>query len=189
MVIVGIGLLATVIWAEDEQLFTSTVLTVYGPNPPIVPPGQPVQLQASGADTYSWTPPESLDNPAIANPKATPAITTTYTVVGTLAAGCPAQQTITVQISGDLSLLKVPNVFSPNGDGINDFWVIQGIEVFPDCTLTIFDENGRKLLEQKGYNNNWNGTYNGHEVPPATYYYVLGCPDKKPIMGNVLIAR
>jgi gliding motility-associated-like protein len=155
----------------------------------VLAPGQSAQLAASGASTYLWTPPETLSDPAIANPKATPITTTTYMVVGTGPNGCTGTQTIDIEVRSELIDLKAPNVFSPNGDGINDLWVIPGIEGYPDCVLSVFDRNGRRVLEQRGYTNTWNGTYNGQPVPEGTYYFVLGCPDKQQLTGNVLVAR
>ena len=151
--------------------------------------GQPVQLDASGADTYSWTPIETLSDPLISNPIATPDQTTTYTVDGTVTGGCTSQETITITVNNDPSALNIPNVFSPNGDGINDLWVIPGIEAFTDCMLAIFDKNGKRVFEKRGYLNDWDGTYNGQEVPPGTYYYVIGCPDLEQVTGHLLVGR
>lgn len=151
--------------------------------------GQSAQLLAEGADTYSWTPVETLSDASIANPVATPEETTTYTVDAQVTGGCSAQATITITVSSDPSALDIPNVFSPNGDGINDLWVIPGIEAFSDCVLSIFDKNGKRVFEKRGYINDWNGTYNGKEVPPGTYYFVLGCPDNEPFTGHLLIGR
>lgn len=149
-------------------------------------PGETTQLIASGADSYLWSPAEGLDNPAIANPKASPTITTTYAVIGTLTDGCTGDNAITLTVEGDL---KVTNVFSPNGDGINDFWVIPGISQYAECTLSLFDSAGRRVLEKRGYQNDWDGSFNGKLVPKGTYYYVIGgCPDKQPLTGHVLIA-
>jgi gliding motility-associated-like protein len=153
-----------------------------------VPPGQSVQLTASGADTYLWAPAETLDNAAIASPKASPTVNTTYTVKGT-AGGCAGQDSIDIIVSGDLLTIKVTNIFTPNGDGHNDVWAIPGIDYYQDCTLSLFDKNGSKVFEQKGYKSDWDGTYKGQNAPEGTYYYVLVCPDKKPLTGNVLLAR
>jgi len=183
----------------DQNGCNSTAQMVIGskPSPTIVvtadktelAPGQSSQLLASGADTYVWTPTESLSDATIANPIATPSLTTTYTVSGTVTGGCTAQQSIEIKINSDFLDLKIPNVFSPNGDGVYDVWVIPGIEAYPDCLLAIFDKSGRKILDRKGYQNNWDGIYNGQLLPEGTYYYVFGCPDKKQLTGNVLIAR
>jgi gliding motility-associated-like protein len=172
----------TVALAPDPTLAVSADKTS-------IPPGQSVQLTASGADTYAWTPIETLSNPAIANPIATPAVSTTYTVKGTLNGGCSAQKTIDIQVNSDLLTLKVTNVFTPNGDGHNDLWVIPGIEYYTDCTLTLYDKNGSRVFEEKGYKNDWDGMYKGQPAPEGTYYYVLLCTDKKPLTGSLLLAR
>jgi gliding motility-associated-like protein len=144
-----------------------------------------VKLQVTGADSYEWLPIETLDDATIATPTATPVVTTTYTVKGRITDGCSAEASVTVEVAGEL---RVTNVFSPNGDGINDLWVIPGINTYSECTLSLFDTAGRKILEKRGYQNDWDGTYNGKPVPKGTYYYVIGgCPDKTPINGHVLV--
>lgn len=88
----------------------------------------------------------------------------------------------------------IPNIFSPNGDGIND-------EIKPlfSCTpsfyrLTIFDRNGQPVFDTKDANESWKGLYNGKQVPIGTYYYILkikGISD--PLMreksGSITIIR
>jgi gliding motility-associated-like protein len=150
--------------------------------------GQSVQLQALGADTYAWTPADGLSDPTIANPVATPNATTEYTVTGTVTGQCSAQASIKITVGGSFSI-DAPLVFSPNGDGVNETWVIPGLEEFGDCTMSIFDGRGRRIFQQKGYTEPWNGTYNGKQVPAGTYYYVFGCPTEKPATGSVLIVR
>jgi gliding motility-associated-like protein len=155
------------------------------PNPPLVSPGQPIILQASGADTYAWLPIETLNNPSIPNPSATPQITTTYTVEGTLDGGCSSTASVTVEVNGDM---QITNAFTPNGDGFNDFWVIPGVEIFGTCTLNLYDPFGSKIFEKVGYQNDWDGIFNGKKVPRGTYYFIISCPDKKPVTGHVLVA-
>ncbi len=156
-----------------------------------VTPGQIAQLTATGADTYSWTPIETLDNAAISVPKAMPIVNTTYKVKGTLTNGCSAEASIDILVDGDQLTLMVSNIFTPNGDGLNDMWRIPGIQNYPDCTLSLFDKNGSKVFEQKGYADNtaWDGNYKGQSAPVGTYYYVIGCPDKKSLTGSLLLAR
>ncbi len=151
--------------------------------------GQPAQLQASGSvtfESYSWTPTETLDNPAIANPIATPLATTEYTVVGFVTGQCSVEDSITITVNGDV---KFPNVFSPNGDSRNDTWIIPGSETMADCTLSIFDKSGVRVLEQMANESPWNGTHEGKPVPPGTYFYMIYCPNNNPITGNILVAR
>ena len=155
----------------------------------VIAPGESVQLGATGAESYSWSPSESLTNPQIENPIASPAATTTYTVTGTLAEGCSAEASVTVTLDGSAIIIKPLPAFSPNGDGSNEVWTIDGSDIYPDCVLAVFDGKGRRVYEKKGYNNDWNGTYNERPVPDGTYFFVFGCPDKKPVTGSVLIFR
>jgi gliding motility-associated-like protein len=152
----------------------------------VISSGQTVQLSASGAETYSWTPIESLDNPTSANPIATPLSTTTYTVLASAAGQCDVEETILITVDGEI---KIPNVFTPNGDGSNDFWRIPGSETMDQCLVSIFDRNGSRVLEEFANTVNWDGNYNGKPAPQGTYYYIINCPDSKPITGNILVAR
>ncbi|HEY9489865.1 MAG TPA: gliding motility-associated C-terminal domain-containing protein, partial [Chryseosolibacter sp.] len=152
-------------------------------DPAIISLGGTSQLTASGADTYLWVPGETLDNPAIASPKASPLGTTTYRVMGSSADGCKDSVDVLVAVSGTA---EFPAAFSPNGDGLYDIWNVRA-ESNPDCILTIFDGRGRRIFEKGG--ENWDGTYQGTAVPDGTYYYVYGCPDQKPQTGSVLVFK
>ena len=64
--------------------------------------------------------------------------------------------------------------FSPNGDGINDFFLIDGIEEFPESTLEIFNRWGNRVFETTGYRNDWGGTWDGDvDLVDGTYFYLL----------------
>jgi gliding motility-associated-like protein len=153
-------------------------------NPEIVSSGQQVQLEAVGADSYIWSPAESLDNPNIANPIATPLATTTYTVTASKAGECTVEVSKTITVEGGS---KIPNVFTPNQDGDNETWYIPGGRT--DCQVSIYDKGGSRILDQTADTVDWDGTYNGKPVPPGTYYYVMTCPNTRPVTGNILVAR
>jgi gliding motility-associated-like protein len=154
-----------------------------------IPSGQSTQLNATGAHTFEWTPRESLNNASIPDPVATPGVTTTYTVTGAFVGGCSSQATITITVDGSLININAPVAFSPNGDSSNDLWIIEGVESYTDCTMTIFDARGRRIYQKKGYTNDWDGTYDQKPVPGGTYYYVFSCPGSKPVTGSVLVFR
>jgi gliding motility-associated-like protein len=159
---------------------------------PTINLGDTVQLTVSGADAYVWTPSESLDNPAVANPIAKPSITTSYYVTGTRSGFCNALDSVKITVNqGGAAIIKPPLIFSPNGDTFNDTWLISGVENYTDCTMIVYDGHGSKVYETRGYSsgNNWDGTYNGKSVPDGTYFYVFGCPNLKPATGNVLVVR
>jgi gliding motility-associated-like protein len=79
---------------------------------------------------------------------------------------------VTVEIRGGLDC-EVPNVFTPNGDGVNDALVIPCLQNFPNSTITIFNRWGDEVFSTNNYQNNWEGTYNGGFLPDGTYFYIL----------------
>ncbi|MDB5192918.1 MAG: hypothetical protein JWQ96_2481 [Segetibacter sp.] len=82
------------------------------------------------------------------------------------------------------------NVFSPNGDGINDVWTLKGLKDFTTCTVEVFTRYGQKVFSSVGYNNPWNGTLNSQILPVGTYYYVIDLRDgTTPFGGSVTILR
>ena len=88
-----------------------------GPNVSICPSSS-IQLNASGATTYLWSPSTGLNFNNISNPMASPIVTTTYVVTGTSAAGCVLNDTIVVTISNILSVFAGPDVTICSGDTI-----------------------------------------------------------------------
>jgi len=86
--------------------------------------------------------------------------------------------TLTIEIlDEDESLFNAVNVFSPNGDGINEFWELENNHIFRDCEFVIFNNIGEIIYQETGYNNDWDGTYNGSPLAVGTYYYIVKCPD------------
>src|SRR5690606_40339000 len=65
--------------------------------------------------------------------------------------------------------LKIPNVFTPNGDGVNDYFEIRGLGMFPTHRLTVFNRWGNEVYKSSNYQNDWNGA----NLSEGTYYYVL----------------
>jgi len=65
------------------------------------------------------------------------------------------------------------NVITPNGDGMNDVFVIENIEHYPNAELTVFNRWGRLVYQTTGYQNNWGGKVNGNILSNGTYFYVL----------------
>jgi gliding motility-associated-like protein len=78
-----------------------------------------------------------------------------------------------VKVSVGLSPLSIANTFTPNGDGHNDYWKISNVESYPAAVVQVFNRNGQKLFESKGYSTPFNGTYNGKALPVGTYYYII----------------
>jgi len=87
--------------------------------------------------------------------------------------------------------LTVFSGFSPNGDGINDYFKIMGIENFEENELVIFNSRGNEVFSKVGYQNEdgWDGTWKGKELPDGTYFYMLSLSNRQPISGYVQLQR
>jgi gliding motility-associated-like protein len=87
--------------------------------------------------------------------------------------------------------IVIYNGISPNGDGINDTWIIKGIEDFPDNSVKIFNRWGDKIIDLSRYDNQnvfWDATNTqGERVPDGTYYYILEIKDLKTYTGWIYI--
>jgi gliding motility-associated-like protein len=158
----------------------------------IICPGESVQLWASGGVHYLWTPATGLDFPNVPNPVASPATTTVYTVEVINAEGCRATAQVMVTVFCDT--LIIPSGYSPNNDGINDGFVIVGIEKFPDNKIWIYNRWGNLVYKANGYKNDWDGysnvpgIYIGKKVPAGTYFYVLDLgANQKPRQGYIVL--
>lgn len=69
--------------------------------------------------------------------------------------------------------LDIPEVFTPNGDGKNDTWIIGFLSDIGEYELCIYARDGAQLYCTKNYANDWNGTYKGDPLPDGTYWYVI----------------
>lgn len=161
-----------------------------GPSGVVLLGGQ-IVLQASatgGTDfTYLWTPNTSLSDNTILQPTASPAKDTYYTLLATNGDGCADTSGVLIKV---LQYPIIPNAFSPNGDGINDRWMISYISSYPDCKVEVFNRYGQVIFTSTGYAIPWDGTINGKPLPVATYYYIITTSHiPKPMSGSVTILR
>lgn len=113
----------------------------------------------------------------------------TYYVKATNTFGCIYVQQVKAVIKEPT--ITPPNVFSPNGDGINDYWEIPLLNRrYPQCVVEVYDRDGRIVFRTTGYNSPWNGARNGNPLPPATYYYIINLNNGMPrLSGNVSILK
>ncbi len=136
---------------------------------------------------YTWTPATGLSNTTIFNPTASPAKDTYYTLEVINEDGCSNKDELLVKV---LQTPVIPNVFSPNHDGINDTWQITYLNSYPDCVVNIFNRYGQSIFHSAGYKTAWDGTYNGKELPVGTYYYVIDTRRiTKVLTGSVTLLR
>jgi gliding motility-associated-like protein len=139
---------------------------------------------------YQWTPSVGLNDPTVKNPVASPSVTTVYTLNITDDKGCEASGSMKVTVAGGTSKISAPNAFSPNGDGINDTWVIPNLSAYPGVTVDVYNRYGQLVFHSENNNKNWDGTYNGKPLPMATYYYIIDPKNnEKKIAGSVTIFK
>ncbi|HEY1023484.1 MAG TPA: gliding motility-associated C-terminal domain-containing protein, partial [Flavisolibacter sp.] len=136
---------------------------------------------------YAWSPSNWLSNPSVPNPQTRALDDITYTLIVTSADGCSASDNVFVKV---LKMPSIPNVFTPNGDGINDRWEIKYLETYPGATVEIYNRYGQLLFRSQGYSQAWDGRYNGKPVPAGTYYYIVDPKNnRKQIAGFVDVIR
>jgi gliding motility-associated-like protein len=112
----------------------------------------------------------TLSDKTITNPLAKPIVSTLYKIEVSTNKNCVATDSVWVRIASDLF---IPNVFSPNGDGINDNWEVEDKAKVLYLKASIFNRYGKLVKTLFGNKIAWDGLYNGQPLPMATYYYVL----------------
>ena len=151
--------------------------------------GVPVTLEglAGGSEvTWTWTPFTGLNNADLLRPTALLSGDMKYALQVVSKNGCGISiDSVFVKV---YKQVKIPNAFSPNGDGINDTWRIVAIETYPDPEITIFNRYGQTIFRSKGYSRPWDGTFNGKKLPTGTYYYIIDLKvGEPPIQGWLMI--
>jgi gliding motility-associated-like protein len=111
-----------------------------------------------------------------------------YTLTVTAQGGCALSDEIFVKV---LKAPLIPNTFTPNGDGINEKWLIQYLNDYPDCRVQVFTRTGQLVYQSaRGYNIPWDGNRNGKALPLDTYYYIIEPGNgRKPLTGFVTIVK
>jgi len=157
--------------------------------------GSSIQLWATGGLNYNWSPSTGLDNPNIPTPTFTPTATGNYTFLAITynIHGCQSSDRVVVTVlPTPLEELKIVDLFTPNGDGVNDFWnvdFLQNPSVGP-YTLQVLTRGGMEVLNTQNYQNDWYGDYNGQMLPDGTYWYVITLEnDNRVVKGAVTIKR
>lgn len=153
--------------------------------------GDSIQLEATGVaiTTWDWSPGSELNDSTIFNPIASPIDTTAFILTVYDINGCIDTDTLMVNVI-PISDFFIPNLFSPNGDGSNDFWEIPKLPYYPNTLVTIINREGMEVYRNANYDNSWDGKYDGKELPEATYYYYIKlATNDKVYKGAVTILR
>ncbi|RYY46708.1 MAG: T9SS type B sorting domain-containing protein, partial [Chitinophagaceae bacterium] len=136
---------------------------------------------------YLWSPSDYLNSTTIARPVTKPLMDITYRITVSNPGGCSSFDEVFIKL---LKGPNIPNTFSPNGDGINDKWIIEYLDTYPNCRVLVFTRTGQKVFESRGYKIPWNGSLNGKGLPLDTYYYIIEPENgRKPVTGYVTIIK
>ncbi len=162
-------------------------------NDTVIFQGTSITLEAKGGEfvSYEWTPSTGLSEVSGPVTTATVMNPTRYFVYAETANGCSESADIFVDI---IQPVKPVSGFTPNDDGVNDFFDIINAEDYPDIEVEVYNRSGQRVFHSRGYSDDkrWDGTYNGRELPMGTYYYVIRLNDifgTKPLTGPVTIVR
>ncbi|HEX2920287.1 MAG TPA: gliding motility-associated C-terminal domain-containing protein [Bacteroidales bacterium] len=104
--------------------------------------------------------------------------------------GCVVRDSVNLVPENETCLI-IPNIISPNGDLVNDYWNIGKKELYPDMVITIFNRWGDPVWKsERGYPNPWNGRGNGIALPVDSYHYIIDLKDgSEPLIGNITIVK
>lgn len=176
-------------------------LTVFVINPPplITTPdtliylGTSAQLYSYGAAYYQWFPADYLSDAFISNPVATPLETTSYQVKAFSPEGCPLSDSLKITVVDD-PLVVFPNAFTPNGDGLNDYFYPVVLGMFKAESFKIFNRWGEMIFVDNGIGEGWDGKYEGRDEGMGTYVYMLTGKSTSTgktyfLKGNVVLLR
>ena len=112
-----------------------------------------------------------------------------YTIWVKDANGCEQQ----ITVHGEYVSIFVPNLFTPNGDGKDDYWYPREVEDYHDIEVIIFDRYARQLKSFKGVQQGWDGIYNGKPLPSGDYWYTIYYRElsgqRKKLMGHFTLYR
>lgn len=161
-----------------------------GPDVVLSPRETTLLSGSTNGTSWFWTPAENLSNPTGLQTVASPETTTTYFLTAN-GMGCTLSDEVVVTITENM---VIPGSFSPNGDGVNDRWIIEGLEDYPDAQVTIYDRWGQELIDIVGYSlvKAWDGINHGKPVTDGVYYYIVNLRDggnSEPRKGFVTVIR
>ena len=131
----------------------------------------PYQLEASGGDTYTWSPSTGLNNPFIANPVTTLNDNQTYVLTASTTLGCATKDTLHLRVEKGPEIYA-PSAFTPNGDGKNDRFRIIPVGITELIAFQIYNRWGQKIYSSLNASEGWNGYVKSLEQPTGTYIWI-----------------
>jgi gliding motility-associated-like protein len=138
---------------------------------------------------YEWLPNSYLNDATLATPQAKPDATTTYTLRVKSPYGCQDEADVNVVV---FEKIWIPDAFSPNNDNVNDFWVLSGINAYPEAEVKIYDRWGGVIFYSKGIYTPFDGTQGGKQLPAGAYnYHIIPFPNMPSLelKGTMMVFR
>jgi gliding motility-associated-like protein len=175
--------------------------TIKGPKEISTPVGVPVTIPftySPDVTTWSWLPAADLSCTDCPNPAATLTFAQTYTVSVVDSNNCSDTASILINTICKEENYFFPNTFSPNGDGVNDYFYPRGTGLYNVQSLTIFNRWGQIVFQRKNFPANsetmgWDGTFSGKPAPMDAYVYIAEviCNNAQVVSlhGNVTLVR
>lgn len=186
---------------------TSFVNLTVHPKPSVTVRGEQTIVAGTSADLiasgnhitrFLWEPSSTLSCDECADPVASPYKTTKYTVKVFTKYNCVDSADVTITVLCDKSQVFIPNTFTPNGDGMNDVFMVRGNGLSNLKSFRVYSRWGEVLFERTNVTPNdkasgWDGTHNGTQLPPDVYVYIaeVYCEngDLLQLKGDVTIIR
>jgi gliding motility-associated-like protein len=151
--------------------------------------GQSVVLnnEAKYASNFKWSPAIYLNSDSLQKPISQPFTSLQYRLIANSLFGCTsATKTVYVKV---ITTDNIPNAFSPNGDGINDYWDLRKYQDIKGANVSVFTRDGRVVYKSRNLGNMWDGRFNSQKLPTGVYYYLLELGSVKQLSGYLTILK
>jgi gliding motility-associated-like protein len=153
--------------------------------------GQSVQLAGTvngPGVSYSWSPPDFIDDINVLQPTVDPPSDQTYTFTVVSDFGCGASSDVVqVKVFKDIF---IPTGFTPNNDGLNDTWKILGLEALDTYKVSVYNRWGEAVFQTKDLPREWDGNYKGVPAPAGVYiFYIERGAERKVMKGTMVLIR
>ncbi len=120
--------------------------------------------------SFKWTPTLYMNDTTILDPTITPSNDITYSLFAQSAYGCSNEDKVHVQV---VSGIYIPNAFTPNGDGKNDYWRIPYLDIGLNADVNVFNRWGQLVYHVSGSVVSWDGKLNGIPQASGVYVYII----------------
>lgn len=138
---------------------------------------------------FNWTPTQFIDDPAKLNPTVSPTSDITYTLFSISKYGCTREDAMKIKVVKDI---YIPNAFTPNNDGKNDFWEIPYLDPSFGATVNVYNRYGQLVYHCVGATVSWDGRLDGMPQSSGSYVYMVNIntsSGKRLMKGTVTLIR